>query len=401
MATIRLYLDTRRAKRNGEFPIKIVVNHRKDIMINTPYSAKDKEWRNNRLTKAVPNFKAKNAKITKMISDIESKLLDLDRDDKLTALSDKQLKQILQTKRSDKPSLFIQTYKKYTDSRKAEQTRYLYDNTLKKILEFDAAPTFESINFEWLENFDAYLAQQGNATNTRAIEMRNIRAVFNYALKTDATNIYPFRKFDIKKEKTRHRDLEIEEIHEIIKYEGKWKHFTDCFMLSFYLVGINLKDLLYAKKTDVKKGRLEYYRNKTGRLYSIKIEPEAREIIDRYPDSEYLVSFCRMYQNYDGFKRAINYALKKITNQEGEIIDENMSTYYARHSWATIASKIDIPKDTISESLGHEYGSKITGIYINFDIEKVDPANRKVIDAIVEPIIKPKRKRKTKKETQS
>ncbi len=392
MATIKLYLDTRRAKDNGEYPIKVMVYHRNVILINTPYSCKEKDWKNNRLSKSVTNFEAKNAKISKIVFDIETKLLDLDRDGKLKSLSDKQLKQILQTKKSDKPTIFIQTFKDFADSREAERTRELYNNTLAKLLNYDPEPTFESLNFEWLETFDAYLAEQGDAINTRAIEMRNIRAVFNHALKKDITNIYPFRKFDIKKEETRHRDLEIKEIQNVIKYDGKWNHFRDCFMLSFYLIGINLKDLLFAKKGDVHKGRLEYRRSKTKRLYSIKIESEAQEIINRYPDPEYLVSFIRMYKSYDGFKRAINYALKKITDPQGNIIDETMSTYYARHSWATIASSIGILKDTISESLGHEYGSKTTGIYIDFDITKIDPANRKVIDAVIRPIQKNKAK---------
>lgn len=382
MATIRLYLDKRRSKQDGSYPIKIVINHRKDIMINTPYSVKEKEWKNNRIVKSVSNSEAKNAKITKMMSDIEAKLLDLDRDGKLRLLSDKQLKEKLQTKRSDKPTLFIQTYKSFTDTRTAERTRELYNNTLNKILEYDPEPTFEGIDYDWLENFDLHLRQKGDATNTRAIELRNIRAVFNHALKKDITNVYPFRKFEIKKEETWHLDLEIKEIQSIIKYDGKWNHFRDCFMLSFYLIGMNLKDMLFAKKKDVKKGRLEYRRSKTKKLYSIKIEPEAKEIIDRYPDDEYMVSFIRMYKDYDGFKRAINYALKKLTDEEGNVIDERMSTYFARHSWATIASDIGISKDTISEALGHKYGSKITGIYINFDSEKVDLANRKVIDAL-------------------
>ena len=316
------------------------------------------------------------------MSDIEAKLLDLDRDGKLRLLSDKQLKEKLQTKRSDKPTLFIQTYKSFTDTRTAERTRELYNNTLNKILEYDPEPTFEGIDYDWLENFDLHLRQKGDATNTRAIELRNIRAVFNHALKKDITNVYPFRKFEIKKEETWHLDLEIKEIQSIIKYDVKWNHFRDCFMLSFYLIGMNLKDMLFAKKKDVKKGRLEYRRSKTKKLYSIKIEPEAKEIIDRYPDDEYMVSFIRMYKDYDGFKRAINYALKKLTDEEGNVIDERMSTYFARHSWATIASDIGISKDTISEALGHKYGSKITGIYINFDSEKVDLANRKVIDAL-------------------
>lgn len=53
--------------------------------------------------------------------------------------------------------------------------------------------------------------------------------------------------------------------------------------------------------------------------------------------------------------------------------------HYARHSWATIAASLDIPKETIAAALGHG-GNSVTDIYINFDQKKIDEANRKVID---------------------
>ena len=56
--------------------------------------------------------------------------------------------------------------------------------------------------------------------------------------------------------------------------------------------------------------------------------------------------------------------------------------YIARHTWATVAASLDIPKETISEALGHSIGSEVTSIYINFDRKKVDEANRKVIDMV-------------------
>lgn len=62
-------------------------------------------------------------------------------------------------------------------------------------------------------------------------------------------------------------------------------------------------------------------------------------------------------------------------------ISTNISALYkARHSWATLAAELDIPKETISAGLGHEIGSDVTSIYIKFDQKKVDDANRRVID---------------------
>lgn len=384
MATIRLYLDTRRAKANGEYSIRIIVNHNKDILLTTPYSCSIKEWKNNKLTSAVSNYREKNAFISNMFNDYENKLINLERDNALHTLSDAQLKNILvNDKTANIHSVsFFDTFDYFAKSREAVRTQEIYLGTLEKIKEYDNSASFKSIDLKWLESFDLWLTMSGQAINTRAIHMRNLRAVFNHAIDNEITDKYPFRKFKIKREETRHRDLDIIQIKEVLNYDGKWNVFKDCFMLSFYLCGINLVDILEAKKSDVVKGRLEYRRRKTKQLYSVKIEPEAQSIIDKYSDDEYLVSFIHMYKNYAGFKRGINYALKKLTNESGEVIDEKLSTYYARHSWATIASLLNIPKDVISAGLGHETGSTITSIYINYDQRKVDSANRLIIDFI-------------------
>ncbi len=60
-----------------------------------------------------------------------------------------------------------------------------------------------------------------------------------------------------------------------------------------------------------------------------------------------------------------------------------ISTYWARHTWATIASELDIPKETIAAALGHG-GNTVTDIYIDFDQKKVDEANRKIIAYLAE-----------------
>ena len=57
--------------------------------------------------------------------------------------------------------------------------------------------------------------------------------------------------------------------------------------------------------------------------------------------------------------------------------------YIARHSWATIAAELDIPKETIAAALGHELGNPTTSIYIDFNMKKVDEPNRRVIDWVL------------------
>ena len=161
-------------------------------------------------------------------------------------------------------------------------------------------------------------------------------------------------------------------------------------MLMFYLIGINAADLLLARKKDVVNGRLEYQRAKTGKLYSVLIQPEAQAIIDKYAgEGEYLLNVMDTYANYKDFLHRMNLGLRQIGEVERKGLGgkkertplfPDLSSYWSRHTWATLAAQLDTPKDVISEALGHEYGSSTTSIYINFNREKVDQANRKVID---------------------
>lgn len=143
--------------------------------------------------------------------------------------------------------------------------------------------------------------------------------------------------------------------------------------------------------------RLEILAKETGKLYSVKIEPEAAEIIRKYPGKKQLLSFLDNYNDHKDFVHRYNNNLKEIgpwewkpaKSKNGRGIVKKIrkplfpfiSSYYSRHSWATIASGLDISKDVISAALGH--GKKtVTDIYIKFDMRKVDAANRRIIDLI-------------------
>lgn len=83
-------------------------------------------------------------------------------------------------------------------------------------------------------------------------------------------------------------------------------------MLIFYLIGINLEDLLFLTKDNLMNGRIEYYRHKTGKLFSIKVEPEAQSILDKYKGDRYLLNIMDNRSNYTSFTTSIDRALKQI-----------------------------------------------------------------------------------------
>ena len=97
------------------------------------------------------------------------------------------------------------------------------------------------------------------------------------------------------------------------------------------------------------------------------------------------------YDYHKNYIQHMNRALQKIgltyttsTKKKGEALFPELTTYYARHSWASLASSLDIPIDTIGRALGHSWVDRtITSVYIQFDTRKIDAANRKVLDALL------------------
>jgi hypothetical protein len=114
------------------------------------------------------------------------------------------------------------------------------------------------------------------------------------------------------------------------------------------------------------------------------------EIIERYKGKGWLLDPLDRYENYKQYARHLNGALQaigevEIGKQGAKSIKplyNNITTYWARHTWATIAAGLDIPKETIAAALGHG-GNTVTDIYIDFDQRKVDEANRRVIDWVL------------------
>lgn len=157
-------------------------------------------------------------------------------------------------------------------------------------------------------------------------------------------------------------------------------------MLSFYLVGINLIDLYYL--TDYKSGRISYNRRKTSRrredgaFISIKVEPEAESLMEKYIDTtrERALCFHKRYGNHTDFVKNVNIGLKQFAETIG--LEAPITSYWARHSWATIArNDCGGCKDDINLALNHvDKGMAVTDIFIAKDWSIIDRANRKVID---------------------
>ncbi len=390
MIKVKLCLDKRSQKKDGSFPIKIYVsNNRKVFYVNTGFSALENCWINNELTPDIPNFRSKNSRIREMYNQVDDIVLTVERERKGFIIDNSRLKSLIERRLfSDEKDNFLYYLDRFVSTKMNEGTKGLYLATKDKIEKFDIDCNFKTINPDWLQKFENWLKADGIKTNSIGIHLRNIRAVFNYAIDNEFTNLYPFRRFKIKKEETEKRSLTVEELRTIRDYdvEQYQKRYRDLFMLMFYLMGINSVDLFNLPPLDG--NTIVYRRAKTNRLYKIKVEPEAMEIIKRYQGKKYMLNVLDEYKNYKDFIHRMNLGLKRIGEvkrsglggkKDVKSLFPKISTYYSRHSWATIAASLEIPKETIAEALGHADNS-VTSIYIKFDRKKIDIANRKVID---------------------
>lgn len=406
MANIKLYQDARNVKgdKTKKAPIKIVIAKKgKTALISTGISVLVEEWDKKKLIVINhPNEKRLNLHLSKLLVKIENELLIFEEEGELAGLDAQQIKEkitqsINPNKNKSPKILFVDRFNSFLESKTNVRTKEIYIQTLKRISEFSdnyENLTFEDITKQWLTSFDRWLSVSSPSKNARNIHHRNIRAVFNAAIEDEITTSYPFRKFKLKNEPTVKRSLTTEQLRNLFSCEpwNVYREYLDIFKLIFFLCGINLVDLFNLTEKNLINGRIEYQRAKTGKRYSIKIEPEAEEIINRYKGINYLLNIHDRYKNHKDYMQHLNRGLSKIGDVTGKQkngvpvmkpVCSELTTYWARHSWATVAAELDIPKETIAAGLGHNIGSPITSIYIDFNLKKVDEANRKIIDYVL------------------
>lgn len=303
--------------------------------------------------------------------------------------------------------LFVPRFKRYIESRRSDGTKNVYSHSLAKVMEYDPnaySKSFDDITREWAQGFVKFLADKGLKKNTMNSHVKCVKAVFNDAIDDGITTNYPLRKINVSMAPTRKRNLSAEQLATLFTFpvDDFRKEYLDYFKLTFYLIGINPVDLLNARRGDVKDGRLVYKRAKTGKTYDIKITPDAAEIIERYKGREHLLRFVERGRNVKSFCQCANSALKSIGMEETPKTTRgrrgrkprvvtplfpDISIYWARHTWATIAYSIGIPDETIAAALGHSHGNRTTAIYIDKSVAAVDDANRRVIDCVRDAIL--------------
>lgn len=393
---IRLYYDGRKCDPNERCPVYVKITHiGTAAYIVTDVHLLASEW--NKETESVvknPNKTAYNRHLNALVENYKATIDNLVISQDISRFSASRIKDIL----TQKPvrTKFDAAYLSYANSKKGG-TKVSYEQThtlLEEYKHYDTEMRFEDITVEWLGGFEDFLAtKKKHKQNTIIIHLSHIRAVIGKAVKDKVISNNVFADFHSLKPVASKRALPADEIKRIMQIENhKQQYWLDMFKLSFLLVGLNFADMLHL--TETLDGRIDFVRQKTlytQRMLSLKIEPEAQALIDKYKGKKYVLRFLedelkrKIYKNADAEKIAV--AWKNITSKcdtHLKHIRPKLSTYWARHTWSSIAyNHCDISRDTIAQSLGHASGHKTTNIYISADSKRVDEANRKVIDFVL------------------
>lgn len=381
----KFILDKRRIRQDNTYPLKVrIYEGAKSTERSLNIAIKESDWDDDAqvVRKGCKNYKLYNSKLAQEKVELDKQVLF--GTEAITARKPKQKHSIIEY--GSRLSVEYERTGKSGNS-------IVYNTAIEMLLRYTKQRNllFEEIDYSFLVAFQNDFLKRGVGVNTISIYLRTIRAIFNKAINEELTDNYPFKKFRIKQQPTVSRSLTTEELRKIASHQctGVVEFNRDLFLLSFCLIGINFADLLTLTTGSIVDGRVTFARKKTHKVYSILLQRQAKELFAKWnKNTHYLLPV--LSPSYKGVtlihktQLAIslcNTYLKKIAKDLG--ITKPISTYYARYSWANIARSQGYSKDLIAEALGHEYGNKVTGIYLDsYDNAVLDKANEQVIAAI-------------------
>lgn len=250
----------------------------------------------------------------------------------------------------------------------------------------------DEMDSDLMTAYEAGLVSAGVCHNTVSFYMRNLRAIYNRAVDKELTlQRYPFKHVYTGIDKTVKRAVPLNIIRRIrdldLASHPSMDYARDIFMFSFYTRGMSFVDIAFLKKRDLQGGVLSYRRHKTSQQMFIKWEKPMQEIVDKYETlcTQYLLPVIINSEEDERrqYLRAvhrINQNLKKIGVCLGLSIP--LTTYVARHAWASIAKSKNVSISTISEAMGHD-SENTTRIYLaSLDTSAVDKANSIILESL-------------------
>ena len=381
---------------NGESPLMLRVTKRgkrKYQGLGVSIDAKYWDFEKNQPKRNCPNRDAILRLITEKTKEYQEQLIELKIENKEFTAKSLVQKVTNPTKRKTVGELFIERIQELKDAKRlgyAESHETVYHSLLNFNGHLDIY--FSEIDKEWLQKYEAWLRNIGNKENTIGIRFRTLRAVYNIAMEKQFVKpeCYPFRSYKVSKlhQDTAKRALTKNDVLEIINYQAqskkcRYRQLTvDLFAFSYFMGGINFKDIAFLKEDNIIDNRLSYIRRKTKQLITLPLQAQAIEIINKYKSTNnpYLFPILSSQPLTESQQRnrirqvakSINRNLKAIGEELNLPID--LTTYVARHSFATVLKRSGVNTSIICEAMGHS-SEKVTQIYLDsFENEQVDAA---------------------------
>ncbi|MDR0657346.1 MAG: site-specific integrase [Mediterranea sp.] len=276
-------------------------------------------------------------------------------------------------------------------------TAHVYRSTLNRLKSYMEGEdmTFHQLTSEWLMKFEKRLLADQLTWNTVSTYLRTLRSVYNQAVDCDAAPYVPrlFSKVYTGVEGKVKRAVGPETIRKLMTenaaLNSKQNFSRDIFVLLFLFRGMSFVDLAYLRRCDLQGNVITYRRHKTGRRLTVTVEKEAMEIIRRNenadPESPFLFPIIkqpgrREYRQYTNMLRSLNYSLLQVTRMLK--LKERISTYTARHTWATTAIRQNFNPSLICDAMGHS-SIKVTETYFkSFRDEDINRMNRKIVSFV-------------------
>lgn len=367
-------LDTRRAKRSGMFPVKVqVVFRRKQKYYSTGKELSKEDW--NRL------LKAKSKILIEIRADIESSFSTIKQQvNELVQKGEFSMEMLSirlgrQTKDMTLRSAFNQKMKELEANEQAG-TYLSYQSALKSIESFGGENIpLDRITVDWLKRCERYWVSQGKSDSSISIYFRALKCILNRAIRDGMLkeSSFPFgkNKYEIPEGRGRKLALTLSEIKKVMSYQDgtkKTEEFRDLWVFSYLCNGINFMDLLFLQYSNIVDGEICFVRSKTSRTarhnkeIRASITPEMWDIIHKWGNPHmtsqtYIFSYVKgtesAFERTKLVRRIItkcNRVLKKIAEDTGIA---QLTTYTARHSFATVLKRAGAKTSYISESLGH------------------------------------------------
>lgn len=377
MAThIKLTLDTRR-KNTKIFPLIFRLSHnRKTTSIATGHSIAPSNW-DEKKREIKPSFKGTDspARLNNLLSKRKAYMVDV-----LTKLEDKrQLKylsvsevrsHITQTVNQTSFYNYCETLIKDMKQAKHIGNARVYQHTLNAVRNFrkNRDFSFDELNSDFLNRFERWHLSKGNTLGGLSVYLRTVRAINRKAIKAGIADVegYAFKDYVIRSAKPQKRAVSIDAIRKIWDLELKegTTLFRDrsIFIMSFLLNGMSYVDMAHLKLANIIDGRIQYIRQKTNEPYNIKISDQLTPLLSYFIEgkekADYILPIIKrknamgQYKDIEWARKRFNRNLKKLAEKAG--IEESLTSYVTRHSFASSADDMGIPVTAISKMLGHK-----------------------------------------------